>query len=131
MAVLQTSKSQALLVTDSTNVKDKGRNKGEETKFFDSKPRENQNYSAGASISRKENTRCSYCMRGFHPEIQCMKKTLDQLKNVLVQNNISLTQGVEKGMPHSIKGLLDRLWSIQPHGFLQGILHHFHSISRT
>ena len=34
-------------------------------------------------------------MRGFHPESQCMKKTLDQLKTLLVQNNISLPQGVD------------------------------------
>ena len=34
-------------------------------------------------------------MRGFHPERLCMKKTLDQLKTLLVQNNISLPQGVD------------------------------------
>ena len=34
-------------------------------------------------------------MRGFHPEDSCMKKTLNQMKDLCVQNNISLTQGVE------------------------------------
>ena len=34
-------------------------------------------------------------MRGFHPESQCMKKTIDQLKNFLEQNNISLSQGAD------------------------------------
>ena len=29
-------------------------------------------------------------MRGFHPEDSCMKKTLDQMKALCVQNNISL-----------------------------------------
>ena len=34
-------------------------------------------------------------MRGFHPEDSCMKKTLDQLKALCVQNNISLPQGAD------------------------------------
>ena len=29
-------------------------------------------------------------MRGFHPEDSCMKKTLDQMKALCVQNNIAL-----------------------------------------
>ena len=32
-------------------------------------------------------------MRGFHPEDSCMKNTLDQMKYICVQNNISLPQG--------------------------------------
>ena len=34
-------------------------------------------------------------MRGFHPEDSCMKKNLDQLKALCVQNNIFLPQGAE------------------------------------
>ena len=34
-------------------------------------------------------------MRGFHPEDSCMKKTLNQLKDLCVQKNISLPQGAE------------------------------------
>ena len=35
-------------------------------------------------------------MRGFHPESHRMKKTIDQLLNLLKQNNISLPQGANK-----------------------------------
>ena len=73
MGVIHTSKDQALLVTDSTKAQDKGRPKGKEKNF--------------------EKKKCPYCMRGFHPEYSCMKKTLDQLKALCVQKNISLPQG--------------------------------------
>ena len=39
--------------------------------------------------------KCPYCTRGFHAEDSCMKKTLDQLTALCVQNNIALPQGVE------------------------------------
>ena len=41
-----------------------------------------------------EKKKCPYCMRGFHPEDSCMKKTLHRLKALCVQNNISLPQRV-------------------------------------
>ena len=34
-------------------------------------------------------------MRGFHPEIHCMKNTIDHFSTLLEHNNISLPQGVE------------------------------------
>ena len=34
-------------------------------------------------------------MRGFHPKDLCMKKTLDQLKDICVHKNISLLQGAD------------------------------------
>ena len=73
MGVLQYSKNQALLVTDSTNVQDEGMHKGKDTKASDSKPKESQKSSEGASGSKKkkkfQKTKCPYCMRGFHPKI--------------------------------------------------------------
>ena len=99
MGVIHTSKDQDLLVTDSTKVQDKGRPKGKEPKSHDFKPKENHKTSEGASSSNKkknfEKKKCPYCIRGFHPKDSCMKKTLDQLKDICVQNNISL--------PHAIK----------------------------
>ena len=98
MGVLRTSKNQAILVTDSTKEQDKGRPKGKEPKAYDLNPNENQNTSEGDSGSKKkkffEKKMCPYCMRGFHPEDSCMKKTLNQLKALCVQNNIALPQGV-------------------------------------
>ena len=94
MGVLQTSKNQALLVTYSTKAQAKGRNKGKEPKASNSKPKESHKSSEGASGSKKkkkfEKKMCPYCMRVFHPEDSCMKKTLDQLKALCVQNNVSL-----------------------------------------
>ena len=81
MGVIQTSKDQALLVTDSTKVQDKGRPKGKDPKAADSNPKENQKTYEGASNSKKnkkfEKKKCPYCMKGFHPEDSCMKNTLD------------------------------------------------------
>ena len=97
MGVIQTSKNQALLVTDSTKAQAKGTHKGNEPKVSDSNTKENQNTSEGAFGSKKkkkiEKKKCPYCMRGFHLEDSCMRKTLDQLETLLVQNNISLPQG--------------------------------------
>ena len=78
MEVLQTSKNQALLMTESINAQDKGRHKVKDSKSSDSKPKEIHNPFEGASGSKKkkkfENTKCPYCIMGFHPENQCMKK---------------------------------------------------------
>ena len=99
MGVIQTSKNQALLRTESNNVQARGKHKGKDPKASDSKPKENQRSSDGASGSKRkkkfEKTKCPYCMRGFHPESQCMKKTIDQL-STLEQNNIALPQGEKK-----------------------------------
>ena len=87
LGVLQTSKNQALLMTDYTNVQDKGENMRKEPTAFDSKPKESQKSSEGASSSKKkkkfEKTKYPYCMRGFHPESQRMKKQIDQKSSLL------------------------------------------------
>ena len=54
MGVLQTSKNQALLMSDSTNAQAKGKHKGKEPKSFDLKPKENQKSFEGASSSKKK-----------------------------------------------------------------------------
>ena len=63
MRVIQTSKNQALLMTDSNNAQEKGKHKGKETKNTVLKPKENQESSDGALGSKKkkifEKTRCT------------------------------------------------------------------------
>ena len=54
MGVIQTSKNQALLVTESNNVQARGKHKGKETKNNDLKPKENQRSFDGASGSKKK-----------------------------------------------------------------------------
>ena len=74
MGVIQTSKDEAPLVTDSTKVKDKGRPKGKE-------PKENHKTSEGASDSKKkkkfEKNLCPYCEKGYHIEDHFMKNQID------------------------------------------------------
>ena len=83
MGFLQTSKNQALLMSGSTNMQAKGKQKGKEPIASDSKPKESQKSSKVSSSSKKkkffEKTKCLCCMRRFHLEIQCMKKHINQL----------------------------------------------------
>ena len=67
MGVIQTSKDQALLVTESSKVQEKGKSKNKETKEADSKPKQNQQTFEGASGSKKKKKKCPYYIRGFHP----------------------------------------------------------------
>ena len=94
MGVIKTSKDQALLVIDSTKAQVKGKSKGKEPKVVDSKHKENQKTSEGASSSKKkkkfEKKMCPYCMRGFHLGDSCMKKQVDQFTCLLKKNKISL-----------------------------------------
>ena len=87
MGAIQTSKNQALLMIESNNVQARGKHKGKEPKTTDTKPKGNQRSFDGALGSKKkkkfEKTKCPYCMRGFHPEGQCMKKKIDQLSTLL------------------------------------------------
>ena len=81
MGVIKTSKDQALLVTNSRKAQYKGKSKKKDPKVVDLKPKQNQQTSEGASGSNKkkkfEKKKCPYCMRSFHLEDSCMKKTLD------------------------------------------------------
>ena len=102
MGVLNVSKNQALSVGDYGNVQDKGKKRWKENKNVDSNSKENHIPSDGASSSKKnknkkfEKSKWSYCMRGFHPEIHCIKKTIEKLSKFLEHNNISLPPGTKK-----------------------------------
>ena len=85
MGVINTYEDQYFLVTDSSKVEEKGKSKKEDTKAADS----NQQTFERAFSSKRKKKKCPYCMRGFHPEDSCMKKTLDQMKALCLQNNIS------------------------------------------
>ena len=86
MGVLNTSKDQALLAREFGNAQDKWKKKGKDNKKDDSNSKDKHKPSDGASGSKKhknkkfEKAQCSYCMREFHPEIHCMKKTIDQME---------------------------------------------------
>ena len=82
MGVFQASKNLSLLAGNSRNVQEKGKQRGKHNNNTDSKLKEKQNPSDGASsfkIFFLKKIKFSYCMRGFHPKSQCMKKTIHQL----------------------------------------------------
>ena len=74
MGVIQTSKDQALLVTDSSKVQAKGKSKSKEPKAVDSKPKKNQQASEGASGSKKKK---------FEKKYVCIVKRNTILKNIV------------------------------------------------
>ena len=45
---------------------------------------------------RFDKGKCSYCKKGNHTEKGCIKKTIDQMKNLLERQNISLPEGARK-----------------------------------
>ena len=93
MGVINTSKDQALLVTDSSKAREKGKSKKKELKAAYSKPKPNHQSSEGAFGSKKkkfEKKICPYCEKGYHLEEHCMRKKLDEMSSLLKKYNISL-----------------------------------------
>ena len=108
MGALKSSKNQALLAGETKNAQEKEKQRGNENKNIDFKPKEKQNPSEGASGSKKDNhkrfdqAKYSDCKRGNHPENLCMKKTIDEMSILLEQNNISLPEGI-RNLDHEPK----------------------------
>ena len=89
MGVIQTSKDQALLVTDSSKAQENGKSKNKDPKAANSKPEQNQQASEGASGSKKkrfEKNLCLYYEKGYHLEEHCMRKQLDEMSTLLKQH---------------------------------------------
>ena len=92
MGVIQTSKDQARLVTNSSKVQEKGKSKKKDPKVADSKPKQNQQAFERACGSKKKKfwkTLCPYCEKGYHLEEHCMRKQLDEMTALLKQHNIA------------------------------------------
>ena len=92
MGVIQTSKYQSLLVTDSSKVQAKGKSKKKDPKAADLNPKSNQQSFEGGSGSKKkkfEKKLCRYCEKGYHLEEHCMSKQLDEMSALLKQQNIA------------------------------------------
>ena len=60
MGVIQTSKDQALLVTNSSKEKAKGKSKKKDPKVADSNPKQNQKLSKGPAALKRRNLRRNY-----------------------------------------------------------------------
>ena len=92
MGVIKTSKDQSLLVYDSSKAQAKGKSKKKQPKAADSKPKQNQEASEGASDSKNkkfEKKLCPYCEKGYHLEYYCMRKEIDEMSCLLNQHNIA------------------------------------------
>ena len=92
MGVIKTSKDQALLVTNSSKAHAKAKSKKKEQKETDSKPKQNQQTSQGAFVSKKkkfEKKLCPYCEKGYHLEEHYMRKQLDEMSTLLKQQNFA------------------------------------------
>ena len=44
----------------------------------------------------KDNTKCTYCNRGFHTQISCMNNTIDLMAHLLEKNTIPLPEGARR-----------------------------------
>jgi hypothetical protein len=100
MGAINHSKNQALAATDAPNSSEKDKKKGI-GKFPDSKKERFTQYSENSSEpkgnkNKKERKLCSYCSKGFHPEENCMRKTIDEMAKQLQQHNLTMPENAKK-----------------------------------
>jgi hypothetical protein len=89
IGALNTSKPHEL-TTQGTSKKNKYKSKGKDQ---ENNKQGKQNFIDETSSSKeskrnKEKTKCSYCNMGFHPNISCMKNTIDLMAQSLEQHHL-------------------------------------------
>ena len=102
IGIIRSSCDQALYVLGPKYLKGKGKQqKNPKTKFEAPKPKvENQQHeesfgskkNKGKEHHGKEEVKCSYCEKGFHPKHACMKKKLDEAISLLERNHINIME---------------------------------------
>ena len=116
MGILKSSKSKALVASKEnrekrSNKKQKSwkQNSQQYKELSTSSPKDNSN-NKGKS-SKKEFLTCAYCQKNGHEEHHCYKKEIDELKNLLKKNQISVPSRManshsdfDKGNDHIGKG---------------------------
>ena len=101
MGTIKPSKDQDLVAGDS-GVDWKGKKKPKKTpkqKRDKNKSQEELQGSKKNSQKKKnkgEMSKCTYCSKGYHPNISCMKNKIDMLTQILEKNNISLPDSSKK-----------------------------------
>ena len=105
MGIIESSKYQALFVGGPKATNGKGNKNNQKTKFDSPNKKEKIQQHDEPSNSRKnknkgrqnkENIKCSYSRKGFHPKHSCMKKKLDEMTLLLKQKNINLPDRLRK-----------------------------------
>jgi hypothetical protein len=100
MGAIKHSKNQALAATDAPKSSGKDKKKGT-GKFPESKKErfvqssENSSETKGKK-KKKERTLFSYHSKGFHPEENCMRKTIDEMAKQLQQHNLTVPENAKK-----------------------------------
>jgi hypothetical protein len=99
IGAIKNSKNQALVATDApkSSGKDKKKGKG---KFPESKKERSSQSSDNSSEpkvkKKKEITLCRYYSKGFHPEQNFMRKTIDEMAKQLQQHNLTVPENAKK-----------------------------------
>ena len=101
MGTIKSSKDQALV--EGVSNPSKGKNKDKDSRKQDKKKQNRPKSSNGGSNpckdkgkKKEENTKCTYCHKGWNPESECMKKTIDMMAQLLGKNNIPVPEGARK-----------------------------------
>jgi hypothetical protein len=99
MGSIKRSKNQALVATDAPKRSGKDKQKGK-GKFPESKKersaQSSDNSSEPKGKKKKEITLFIYCSKGFHPEENCMRKTIDEMAKQLQQHNLTVPENAKK-----------------------------------
>jgi hypothetical protein len=107
MGAIKCSKNQALAATDApkSSGKDKQKGKG---KFPESKKerssQSSENSSEPKGKKKKERKIYNYCSKGFHPEENCMRKTIDEMGKQLQQHNLTVPENAKKKDDNKTRG---------------------------
>ena len=98
-----------VLTTQGSSKKNKHKNKGKKDQENKKEGKQNstdESLNFKASKGNKENKKCSYCNRGFHPKSSCMKKTIDLMEQTLEQHHLENLFQIMQGKIHHQKEVM-------------------------
>jgi hypothetical protein len=100
MGSIKNSNKQALVATDASKSSGKDNEKGM-GKFLESKKERFTQSSENSSKpkgnkKKKERTLFNYCSKCFHPEENCMRKTIDEMAKQMPQHNLTVPENAKK-----------------------------------
>lgn len=99
MGSIKRSKNQALAATDApkSSGRDKKKGKGKFNELKKERPiQSSESSSLPKGKKKKEITLCSYYSKGFRPEENCMRKTINEMAKQLQQHNVTVLENAKK-----------------------------------
>jgi hypothetical protein len=107
MGAIKCSKNQALAASNAPKSSGKDKKKGT-GKFPESKKERSAQYSNNSyehkGKNNKERILCNYCSKGFHPEENCMRKTIDEMAKQFQQHNLMVPENAKKKDDNRTRG---------------------------